>query len=250
MRWIASLVAAVALVAATACQATGYAVVSLIGSELTFVGAQPVSSTNLDRNDYSTVPVKDDTLDRAVFNAVDHAVVARSAQNTALLLRRPVADVRAAFADDRKSKAAVAKVVAAIRPTADKAGLDRLVLVAPYRFAPMMATADGHVGSGRVAGLGIYVDRMTRLDRQQAGDAYPGYLGLFANFRVFVVDVHDGRVLGDDVVTSGTTYAVARSPTRDPMKVIPAEEKLRELQGLVDREIARVLPPLLVKADP
>lgn len=250
MRWIASLVAAVALVAATACQATGYAVVSLIGGELTFVGAQPVSSTNLDRNDYSTVPVKDDTLDRAVFNAVDHAVVARSAQNTALLLRRPVADVRAAFADDRKSKAAVAKVVAAIRPTADKAGLDRLVLVAPYRFAPMMATADGHVGSGRVAGLGIYVDRMTRLDRQQAGDAYPGYLGLFANFRVFVVDVHDGRVLGDDVVTSGTTYAVARSPTRDPMKVIPAEEKLRELQGLVDREIARVLPPLLVKADP
>ena len=250
MRWFASLVAAVAFAGATACQATGYAVVSLIGGELTFVGAQPVSSTNLDRNHYSTVPVKDDTLDRAVFNAVDRAVVARNAQNTALLMRRPVNDVRAAFADDRKSKAAVARVVAAIRPTAEKAGLDRLVVVAPYRFAPMMATADGHVGTGRVAGLGVYVDRMTHLDRQQPGGAYPGYLGLFANFRVFVVDVHDGRVLGDDVVTSGTTYALARSPTRDPMKAISADEKLRVLQGLVDREIARILPPLLAKADP
>jgi len=106
------------------------------------------------------------------------------------------------------------------------------------------------VGTGRVAGLGVYVDRMTHLERQHAGDAYPGYLGLFANFRVFVVDLHDGRVLADDIVTSGTTYAVARSPTRDPMKVISAEEKVRALEALIDREIARVLPPLLAKAAP
>src|SRR6476659_10410442 len=107
MRWIASLAAAAALLGATACEAAGYAIVSLIGSELTVVGAQPVASSSLDRNEYSTLPVKDATFDRAVFNAVDRVIVARNAQDTAALLRRPVADARAAFADDRKSTAAV-----------------------------------------------------------------------------------------------------------------------------------------------
>jgi hypothetical protein len=250
MRWIVSLAAAVAFVGATACDAAGYAIVSLIGGELTVVGAQPVGSTSLDRNSYASVAVPDAAFDRAVFDAVDRVVLARNRRDTTSLLRMPVADARAAFVDGSNPGHAVALVVAAVRPAVVQAGLERLVIVAPYRYAPMMATRDGHVGTGRVAGLGVYVDRMTWMEREQSGDAHPGYLGLFANFRVLIVDVRNGTVLADDFATTGTTYSATQSNSRDPMTAISAEEKVRVLQWLVDREIARILPPLLVKADP
>lgn len=250
MRWLASLAAAAALLGAAACDAADYAIVSLIGSEITIVGAQPVSSTSLDRNSYSPIPVKDATFDRAVFNAVDRAIVARNRHEKSSLLRMPADDARAAFIDGAKSAVAAASVVDAVRPAAAQAGLARMVLVAPYRYAPMMRTAEGHVGTGRVAGLGVYVDRMTRFHQPGVADVYPGYLGLFANFRVLVVDLASGAVLAEDVVTTGTTYATSRSASRDPMAAITAEEKLRVLQRLIDVEMARVLPPLLAKADP
>ena len=250
MRPIASLVGAVALMGAVACEAAGYAIVSLIGSELTVVGAQPVGSTNIDRNNYSSVPLPDGVFDRTVFNAVDRAVLARKGQDTTSLLRMPVADARAAFVDGSDARRGVAVVVAAVRPAAPQAGTERLVIIAPVRSAPRMATRDGHFGTGRVAGLGLYVDRMTWMEREQSGDAHPGFLGLFANFRVLVVDVHNGAVLADDYVTTGTTYTATQSSSRDPMTAISADEKVRVLQWLVDREIARILPSLLVKADP
>jgi len=250
MRWIASFAAVAALIGATACEAAGYAIVSLIGSELTVVGAQPVGSTSLDRNNYSSVPLPDGVFDRTVFNAVDRAVLARKSQDTTSLLRMPVADARAAFVDGSDAARGVAVVVAAVRPTATQAGLDRLVIIAPFRAVPMMATRDGHFGTGRVAGLGLYVDRMTWMEREQSGDAHPGFLGLFANFRVLVVDVRNGAVLADDFVTTGTTYTATQSDSRDPMTAISGEEKLRVLQALTAREIARILPPLLAKAAP
>ena len=57
-------------------------------------------------------------------------------------------------------------------------------------------------------------------------------------------------MLADDYVTTGTTYTATQSSSRDPMTAISADEKVRVLQWLVDREIARILPSLLVKADP
>jgi hypothetical protein len=250
MRWIVRCVVVAALTCAPACQAAGYAIVSLIGGELTVVGAQPVSSTNLDRNNYSAVPLPDGVFDRTVFNAVDRAVLARKRQDTTSMLRMPVADARAVFVDSSDPARGVAMVVAAVQPTATQAGMERLVIIAPFRAVPMMATRDGHFGTGRVAGLGLYVDRMTWMELEKSGDAYPGFLGLFANFRVLVVDVRNGAVLADDYVTTGTTYTATQSNSRDPMTAISGEEKLRVLQFLTTREIARVLPPLLVKADP
>ena len=76
----ACALAAFALLPAAA-QAVTYAVVPLIGHQLTVVNAEPVTSAAVDRNKYQTAPIGDDVFDNAIRAAVDRAVRARRADD-------------------------------------------------------------------------------------------------------------------------------------------------------------------------
>jgi hypothetical protein len=235
-----------AAVAPMAAQATVYAVVPLVGSQLAVVTAEPVTSTNIDRNTYQYLPFTDDVFDRAMRQAVDRAVRARRPEDSTLLVQASLPTTgESPLPDDLATH-----VIEAVGPKAMAAGAERLVVIAPYRAAPMLNTEHGHIGSGRVAGIGIYVNRFERLAIAGTRQSTWGFLGLFANFRVLIVDSRTGAILAEDVGTVGTTLSAARAQDSDPMNTLTTEQKVARLQGLLRNELARLLPSLLEKAGP
>ena len=88
-----------------------------------------------------------------------------------------------------------------------------------------MRVAQGAFGRGRAGGIGLYLDQHTRLERSDNREAADGFLGVFANFRVTVIGAPSGRVLADDVVTSGSAYSAARSTTTDLMSVLTGSRR-------------------------
>jgi hypothetical protein len=242
---LASVSVAVALAAvsiATSASATTYAVISLIGRELTIVGSQPQASTHLDRNQYQTAAIADDAFDRVLLAAVERQVHARHAEDSILAMSVSAANVDAA------SDEGAAAILQAVAPHAVAAHAERIILVAPYRAPPHLQIEKGHIGAGNVSGLGLYVDRMTRLCINGTRQCADGFLGLFANFRIVVADAGTGAVLADDVVATGTTVAAARADNGNPLEALSSSQKILMLQGLVQTEVTRMLPALLAKS--
>jgi hypothetical protein len=75
-----------------------------------------------------------------------------------------------------------------------------------------------------------------------------GFLGLFANFRIMAADPRTGAVLAEDVVAAGTTVAAARAENGDPLEALSSSQKIAVLRGLLQTEVTRMLPALLVKS--
>jgi hypothetical protein len=235
---------AAALLLGAACSLTAYgttfAVVPLVGRHLTMVGAQPVTSTRLDRNQYQVVPIEDETFDVVARAAVERVVRARHADDVTLL-------VRVSVPVDDKGEVPVDKVISAVMPRAVEASARYLVVIVPHRATPMLADVDGHMGTGSASGIGMYVNRYQKT-HIVGGEGEYGFLGLFANFRVMVVDATTGATRGEALATVGRMYSAARAKDRDPMNALSTAEKLGGLQGLLRDEIVRVLPGLLDQA--
>jgi hypothetical protein len=77
-----------------------------------------------------------------------------------------------------------------------------------------------------------------------------GYLGIFSNVRVALVDAQSRAVLAEDIATIGETHAASRAPDRNPMNALTSAEKVTRLGTLLGSAIAKVLPGLLAKSVP
>ena len=225
---------------ALAAQGATFAVVPLVGRQLTLVGAQPVTSTRIDRNQYQIMPLADDTFDVAARSAVDRVIKARNAEDTTLLVRVNVTP-------GENGEVPVESVVSAVAPRALEASAKYLVMIVPYRAVPMLGTVDGHLGTGSAAGIGLYINRF-QTTHIVGGESDSGFLGLFANFKVLIVDASTAAIRAEGIGTVGSMYSAARAKDRDPMNALTTAQKLGALQALLRNEIVRILPGLLDQA--
>lgn len=235
--------------------ATSYVLMSLVGHELTFVTAGAVTGSRLDANRYERVTVEDRAFDRAALRALDDV----------MRMHRPDAKVTMLAGTDR-AWAGTARLglnpgskefdalVEGIASISERAGYDRLVLMLPVQGDLLLAAPDGsNRGSGRAAGLGVYVDRLQTMRRDGIGAlrGFPGgFLGLFANFRIAIVDVRKRTVLAEAIATAGIAVSAERSPDADPANALNAAEKVRGLEVLLKSETERLLPALLARVGP
>jgi hypothetical protein len=65
----------------------------------------------------------------------------------------------------------------------------RLILVTKWRDDAQFKVVEGKIGSGKISGLGFFVDTFTRLHTTETGEGTRGFLGPFAYLRVTLVDV-------------------------------------------------------------
>jgi hypothetical protein len=239
---------AAAAVGCTAASAARYAVVPLVGQQLTIVHAQPVTSTNLDRNRYESLPFTDDVFDRTIRSAIDQVVKARQQGDQTLLVG--VSMPAAALAVDGADALAAARedIVAAVAPRAVEAGAEYLILVLPHRAPPALRTVDGNIGTGRVAGIGLYVNRFQRTSIVGQAEVANGFLGLFANFRIQVVDARSRALLAEEVGTVGYMFSASLAGDTNPLTALTSEQKIAGLRTLLHDELTRIVPGLLARA--
>ncbi len=255
LRWIRALRRAVLLGVALTAWAGGagaesYLILPLIGDRITIVGQQQQTGSRIDQNKTTVVQIKEPGFDNAALIAADKAIRKARPNATTSMLRSRDPKVYA-LRDSWLSTDAVdvKELLSLVTSLADSPADAHLVLITPYRSEPMLKTDRDYRGSGMVSGLGFYIDAVTRM-RNDAGENGIGFLGVFANFQIAVIDLTSKAVEARERVVAGTTFAAAGAKDGNPWNALSAARKESELIDLMSREIESTLPRMLAAPKP
>ena len=165
-----------------------FAVLSLVGDQFSVVFRREESGTRLDPNSRRDYPIPTAMLDDMTVGTVES--VLKRLKPVSPVLRFSIRDPRLFALQDkllvdsdesRSLREALAKLLR------DNAAT-RLVLVTKSRDDAQFKVVEGKIGSGKISGLGFFVDTFTRLHTTGTGEGTTGFLGPFAYVSVTVVD--------------------------------------------------------------
>jgi hypothetical protein len=242
LRWRFLLLACVAWTGVAS--ADTYLILSLLGDRLTTVTeGQPAGGVG-DGNQYDVARMTGTALEDFVVHVAD-AVIQRAAPSASVTMLR-ASDPSLYASNDGWFDVTPEQIHTLVSFVGKAAPPDaRLLLIAPYLAQPQLRTATEYRGSGSVAGLGFYLSNLFR-----EGQGSAGFLGVFANFQMLVINLHTEAIERREIVVAGTAYSAARAPDGTAANALTPEEKIKALQVLVQEEIAHRLPAMLAPAKP
>ena len=210
------------------------AVLSLVGDEMSLVTRRGVTGSNLDRNDRQAIPLPDPSLDRAVAAAAERAIKERLPG--AERLRVTVSDKRLFALQDAVLEPGPESdpMRAALQAMLQDAKATHLMLITKRRDTARFRLHDTHLGNGKVAGIGIFIDNVVALEDQETRIDGTGYFASYAYLKATLVEVATMRVLGSGNGTdSMTTTAIGKSATL-AWDALSSEGKVQNLMRVAD----------------
>ena len=252
-RRVATLCLAAALAAATfgaAAQTSEprrYALMSLIGDSFTVVERQELTGSRLDRNAQTEIPLKSDVFDRAALGVANDLLRKADprANPTSLLLDEP-----ALYAQQQKLfDGRFVRLPTAIVKAAQGGGATHMLLITKDRTQADFKMLDARVGQGSLAGLGFYVEPDMRVRNVDSKESTTGFLGVFAIYRVTIVELATEAVVGERNVafTKIFTTTGAHAKGGHPWLALDAKEKLKVIADMLMQSLRVELPPLLAQ---
>lgn len=219
------------------------AVASGLGDELTVVIHRPESGSHIDRNDRQPLE-----LQESVFDPVAAAAAVAAVRRAQLPLAAEVFDlgrVRAAEAsswvDDKRFTPP-----ADLRQRLGASGFSHLMLIIRHRGPSSLKLAHSSVGSGKLEGIGFYIDRGIRVRRSDTGEVGQGFLAPYAYFQVLLINLENGSVEKSESVSASTSFSAARNKDGvNPWDALDAKQKIASIHRLLRVELNRVVPDLL-----
>jgi hypothetical protein len=242
---IGALCIAIAASSAAAQEARKFAALSIVGDRMLIVNHVAETGTRVDRDRRDVLDMPPRALDNAVLGAVDAAIKRTSPGSEVMMLAAtpPLFAAQGPAVEDPD----VRPVVELLKPALEKAGVARLVVVTKVRHEAMLRFADGYVGSGKLEGLGFYLDHQLMTETKGGGDLGRGFIAPFAYFRVALVDVARGEVLRQKDVLASQAVGAGRSPSLRVWEALSATEKVRMVVGIARKEAADAVQELLTQ---
>ena len=228
-----------------------YLILSLVGDRLTVVTAESQVGSNLDRNRQEVVQLTGSGLDDFAARVAD-ATIAKVRPSAAVAKLRAdpsLYTLRNAWVDtDSIGVPELVSLVAKLVPPSSDA---HLLLIAPRRDELELKTDRDYRGSGsKVAGLGFYVDKKTRMWRTDTYETGIGFLGVFANFQLVLINLQSNAIEAQERAVIGTTFPAALAADKTPWNALSPDNKIKALESLMKREIERLLPRMLGSPKP
>ena len=248
MRTFLALFLALVLPLGAAAQQRQYAILSLVGDELTIVQREMATGSRIDRNTEVKVPLGSASLDRAMLLAVDDAV--RRADPSAKTILLAPRDPKLFDAAMRSlDGGGIPALFEAVRPVVAKANATHLILVTKHRHRAMLKIRDGHIGSGWLTGLGFYVDHGSPTKGSSIGmaDSERGFISPYVYFNVALVEIATGRILAQQYVVGSNAHTVDSGTIGNAWRALTDQEKDAQITRLIQEEAARVVPQVLAQ---
>lgn len=219
------------------------AVLALMGDTLTVVNHRPEIGSNLDRNQYSTLPMGASAIDNMMLSEAIEAL-----KQTGLPGSPEIQAVKYAGQYEAARWFDGTRFVppTELGSAMTELGTTHLLLITPHRAPSMLRTASSSVGSGHLEGLGFYIDREMRIRRVDTGETGLGFLAPYAYFKVFLINLASGELEHEQAIAASSTASAARNRNGvDPWDALDAAQKVSAIRSLVRRELGRVVPKLL-----
>lgn len=252
-----ALVAALALAGATFAQApakqTTYALVSAIGSEITYVRQVKSTGTNITTYRRFPLQVPDGSVDAAVLRGLDRAVAQDDPESKRVFLRLQPGTLKG-IAGVNRGDVISKQVLSDLEFAAERKDWDRIILVTP-RFANMGSSDMGD----KLRGIGIYVQPLGRnmagmVDSELQSSSDPAtfapdgsrsssyrFVAPYFYAQVWVIDAKTMKVLEKNERYDFVRLYDPMSTAIDVAKSIPTDVIAARLEAFVERASAKAL---------
>jgi len=228
-----------------------YIILSLVGDHVTIVKQEPKTGSHLDQNRYEVARLTEPVLDDFAVRVADATIGKVRPDASVITLRAndpTLYALRASWLDGDVIE--IRELLSLIAKQSPPPADTHLLLITPYRDQPELKTGWDYRGTGKVAGLGFYVDPWTRLKRSDTMESSRGFLGVFTHFQLVLVNLQTSAIEAQERVVVGTTYAAADAPDRTPWNALSSSGKTRALASLMKGGIERSLPGMLSSQKP
>jgi hypothetical protein len=169
-----------------------FALLSLVGDQFTVVMRREEIGSNIDPNTRRAYPVNAAVLDEFALDAAEQ--VLKKLRPVSPVVRFSIRDPRLFDLQDKLLedsgglRDALAKLLREQQAT-------RLVLVTKWRDNAQFKLTDGTTGTGKISGLGFYVDTTYSYRNSETRNQGEGFLGPFAYLTVTIVDTETMKPL-------------------------------------------------------
>jgi hypothetical protein len=230
-----------------------YALISAIGSELSYVRQRKQTGSNLPPYSRFTLAVPDESVDTAVLRGLDRAVAGEDPDSKRIYLRLNPAEVRGVL-PYKRGEVIPGKVAAALDRMPERKDWDRIIMVTP-RYVP-----GGREGMGeKLHGIGIYVQPLGRgiagnVDSEIETAADPDtvspsgekstsyrYVAPYFYAQIWILDAKTMQVLETRERYDFQRLYDPKSTAIDVSRQIPVEDLAELVQKFVERASSRAL---------
>jgi hypothetical protein len=221
-----------------------YGVVSLLGDAIHVTGSRGSTGSRLDQNERLVIPMPEAGFDATALRTIEGTVRNLAPQSATLLFAIKSSQWAEAptglFEGDRLRMSP--ELIEAMR--AD--GATHLLLLTNQRAETELHFDNGWRGTGRVEGLGFYIDRQQWVIDTQSRFSSSGFLAPHAYLRLSLVDLSNARVVRHQTIAASHIYtATLTHNVTDPWNTLDGTQKLTLLHQMIERELAKALGVLL-----
>jgi len=221
-----------------------YVAVSLLGDTVHVVTRQDQTGSRLDANLRESFEFNGGVFDQAALAALDAAVRKTDTNAQFFGLKLPSAKV---FGDPQALLDGERFVTpAALAPVLKQIQATHLLLITNYRTENKIRSKEENVGRGYLEGQGFFIDRDRVGSAESDNERYKGFLAPYTYFKISLVDVASGQVLGNKLVTRGEAWISKRKEAvANPWEVFTTEQKVEALRTQIREEVTDAVPALL-----
>ena len=222
-----------------------YAVISLVGDKFDIVTYQRQTGSRLDTNLHQAIPLSDGSMDLTALRAAKATLKATDPTAPVALLAGTSADLYSG--QSRFFDGSHVKLPADLDKAVREEHATHLILLTKHHGEAMLRVKHGMVGSGKLEGLGFYIDRDSRLRRSDSdNDVSIGFLAPFVYVEVSLIEVASSTVIRHAAIVEGTTRALpGKTESVDPWDALTAEQKTQILQDMLSSEVKRTVAALV-----
>ena len=223
-----------------------YAVLSLVGDTINLVWWQPTTGSNIDHNERQDVPTADGALDDVALLAVDDAQRRAKPQTHATLLASRDPKLFALQAKLLDGGGDTGELLAAVQGLLRESQATRLILVTKHRGDARLPMRFEYAGSGKLTGLGFYIDKRMTVRDNDTGAADRGFIAPYAYLELALIDAQTMKPIRRSVVPQATTVATGSTKgALSPWQAMTTQEKSDALARLIRQAVDRAMPELL-----
>jgi hypothetical protein len=214
-----------------------YAVISLIGDKISVVGHRDTVGSTMERNRQGALAVQSRALDDTAVLAASDAIgrfdprasIVMLASNDPALYELQ----NGLFEPQPQSRALLAS---AIRDPIQGQHATHLILIRKHRGDAAMRMQVQYVGSGKIEGVGFYVDPILRTRDLETNEMGAGFLATFAYIKVALVDANTMAVIREQPVEESTTMLTGKS--LNPLDALTPAQKTAALRSVIIKATA------------
>jgi len=218
-----------------------YAVLSLVGDEITMVVGRPSTGSSMDRNERQSMPIQNASIDDAAASSAGETIKGLEPGSTAFVLawREP-----GLFELQESAFKAQSPYLDALKGVLKKTQSTHLLLITKHRADVQMRFVEGATGHGKLRGVGFYLDALTPIRLGGSGETGTGFLAPYAYVTLSLLDA-DGTLIRHHSVVLSNILPTAGTSAINAWGVLTAQQKIKALQDTLGEAVAEAVPRVL-----